>query len=85
MTGRDSLSILHIIVRVGPTNAQYNEHCLPMRRERRITICSLTRAALTPPEEIKLYEGDGTVLGSLRVLRKALSHDDYDVIHAHAA
>jgi glycosyltransferase involved in cell wall biosynthesis len=77
-------SILHILVGVGETNGQYNEHCLPLRRERRISICSLTRTSITPPDEIKLYEGDGTIRGCIRVLRTALSRDDYDVIHAHA-
>jgi glycosyltransferase involved in cell wall biosynthesis len=86
MIGKDGpSSILHILVSVGATNSQYNEHCLPLRRERRISICSLTKAVITPPEEIKLYEGDGTVRGCVRVLRTALSRDDYDVVHAHAA
>jgi glycosyltransferase involved in cell wall biosynthesis len=77
-------SILHILVGVGATNGQYNEHCLPLRQQRRISICSLTKAAITPPGEIRLYEGDGTMRGCVRVLHKALARDDYDVVHAHA-
>jgi glycosyltransferase involved in cell wall biosynthesis len=85
MTRRDPVrSILHVLVGVGATNGQYNEHCLPLRQQRRISVCSLTKPAIIPPPEIRLYEGDGTVRGCLRVLRRALTGDDYDVVHAHA-
>jgi glycosyltransferase involved in cell wall biosynthesis len=85
MTYRDRVSsILHVLVGVGATNGQYNEHCLPLRQQRRISVCSLTTPAITPPPEIRLYEGDGTVRGCVRVLHRALTGDDYDVVHAHA-
>lgn len=77
-------SILHVLVTAAVTNGQYHEHCLPLAHQRRITICSLRPSSLTPPPEITLMEGDGTVRGCLRVLRRALEHDDYEVVHAHA-
>jgi glycosyltransferase involved in cell wall biosynthesis len=77
-------SILHILVSVAPTNGQYNEHCLPLANERRITICALRRSSVVPPPEVALLEGDGTLPHGLRVLRRALDHDDYEVVHAHA-
>lgn len=76
--------ILHVLVTVAATNGQYNEHCLPLARERRITICALCPSSLVPPAEITLLEGDGTVRGCLRVLRRALDRDNYEVVHAHA-
>lgn len=77
-------SILHVLVRVTPTNGQYNEHCLPLAHERRITICALRGSAVPAPPDVTLLEGDGTVHGGLRVLRQALDHDHYGVVHAHA-
>jgi glycosyltransferase involved in cell wall biosynthesis len=77
-------NILHVLVGVGPTNGQYNEHCLPLRRARSVSICSLTKPAVVPPPEIRLYVGDGTARGCMRVVRTALAGDDYDVVHAHA-
>lgn len=77
-------SILHILVTLTPTNGQYHEHCLPLARERRITICALRSSSLVPPPEITLLEGDGTVRGCLRALRHALDRDRYEVVHAHA-
>jgi glycosyltransferase involved in cell wall biosynthesis len=77
-------SILHVLVAVAATNGQYHEHCLPLARERRITICALRGSSVTPPPEITLLEGDGTIRGCLRVLQRALERDHYDVVHAHA-
>jgi glycosyltransferase involved in cell wall biosynthesis len=79
------LRILHVITSVGPTNGQYNEHCLPLARTREIAICSVFPASIKTPPGITLFEGDGTVRGFLRALRSALAARDYDVVHAHAA
>jgi glycosyltransferase involved in cell wall biosynthesis len=78
------LRILHVLVQAGPTNGQYNEHCLPFAGSRSIDICSLRPASVTPPPEITLFEGDGTPGGVLRVLEQALGHAEHDVVHAHA-
>ncbi len=78
------LSILHVIVRAGPTNSQYNEHCLPVLDTRRITVCSLFPADVQPPDELNLFEGDGTVGGCFRALRRTLAAGEYDVVHVHA-
>jgi hypothetical protein len=58
------LSVLHVIVRAGPTNSQYNEHVLPVLGSRRITVCSLFPATVTPPPHLTLYQGDGTLRGT---------------------
>lgn len=79
------LSILHVIVRAGATNSQYNEHCLPVVGERKITVCSLFPADVTPPPSgLTLFEGDGTTRGCWRALRRALAFGEYDVVHVHA-
>jgi glycosyltransferase involved in cell wall biosynthesis/capsular polysaccharide biosynthesis protein len=78
------LSVLHVIVRAGPTNSQYNEHCLPVLDTRTITVCSLFPADVTPPDQLRLFEGDGSVAGCFRALRRALTADEYDVVHVHA-
>lgn len=77
-------SILHVLVTAGPTNGQYHEHCLPLAHQRQITVCALRGASLTPPPEITLQAGDGTIRGALRLLRRVLERDHYEVVHAHA-
>ena len=78
------LSVLHVIVRAGPTNCQYNEHVLPVVGWRHVTVCSLFPADVVPPRGLTLHEGDGTVRGGARALRRALTSDEYDVVHVHA-
>jgi len=78
------LSVLHVIVKAGPTNCQYNEHVLPVVGWRHVTVCSLFPAEVTPPRGLTLHEGDGTVRGGARALRRALTSDTYDVVHVHA-
>jgi glycosyltransferase involved in cell wall biosynthesis len=83
-TGGDRLRVLHVIVTLGPANAQFNEHCLPMRHVRDLTICSLHERSVEVPPEISVFEGDGTVRGFGRALRDALDAGPYDIVHAHA-
>lgn len=75
--------ILHIILGLTPTNGQYNEHCLPLRKSRDITICTYFKSEITPPHELTLYDGDSTIRGFFRALGSALKEKDYDVIHVH--
>ena len=79
------LSVLHVVVKAGPTNSQYNEHCLPVMAQRRITVCSLFPAEVEVPPDLVLVQGDGSVLGCFRALRDALALSAYDVVHVHAA
>ena len=76
--------ILHVIIMLGETNGQYNEHCLPLRHERDISIVTYFVPQLVPPRDITLFAGDGKLSGFIRALRAALERGPYDVIHVHA-
>ncbi|HET6624792.1 MAG TPA: glycosyltransferase family 4 protein [Nocardioidaceae bacterium] len=78
------LRILHVVVQAGPTNSQWNEHCLPVADERQLTVCSLFPATVAGDPRITRLEGDGSLRGALAVLRRALREGDYDVVHVHA-
>jgi len=81
---KEKLSILHVVLSIGETNATYNEHCLPMVDERDISICTYSKSSLTPPKSITFFEGDGSLVGFLRNLNHALSVKSYDIVHAHS-
>lgn len=81
---RRRLRVLHVILVLGETNSQYNEHCLPQMEARDIAICTYFPPRLTPPPAIALYPGDGTVRGFFRALGSALRERQYDVLHAHS-
>jgi glycosyltransferase involved in cell wall biosynthesis len=78
------LRILHVIFLLGETNSQYNEHCLPVKEERDLSICTYFEPKLHVPEEIEVFAGDGTVRGFFRAIGSAVRGSRYDVIHAHA-
>ena len=82
--GRAPVRILHVIIMLGETNSQYNEHCLPSRRVHDLTICTYFRPRLTSPPEIDVVPGDGTLRGFFRAFGEALAAKTYDVIHVHA-
>lgn len=81
---RPRLRILHLILVLGETNGQYNEHCLPLKDERDLSIVTYFTPQLTTPREITVYGGDGSPAGFFRALRRALDANSYDAIHAHA-
>ena len=66
-TGR-RLKVLHLILMLGETNGQYNEHCLPLIGERDLSIGTYFVPRLTPPSEITMFAGDGTLRGFFRSL-----------------
>ena len=78
------MRVLHLILMLGETNSQYNEHCLPLVGVRDLSICTYFVPQLTPPAEIALFSGDGSLRGFFRALRSALDAKGYDVVHAHA-
>lgn len=78
------MRVLHLILMLGETNSQYNEHCLPLVGVRDLSICTYFEPQLTPPAEIALFSGDGSLRGFFRTLRAALDAKEYDVVHAHA-
>jgi len=43
------LKVLHLILMLGKTNGQYNEHCLPLIGERDLSIGTYFVPRLTPP------------------------------------
>lgn len=78
------LRVLHLILMLGETNGQYNEHCLPLIDVRDLSICTFFEPQLTPPDQIALFAGDGTIRGFFRAFRRALDTKEYDVVHCHA-
>ena len=84
VTTSGRLHVLHVVVQAGPANSQWNEHCLPAADRHVITVCSLLPSTVAPDPRIRRYDGTGSRLGALRVLRSALRGGEYDVVHVHA-
>ena len=84
VTTSGRLHVLHVVVQAGPANSQWNEHCLPAADRHVITVCSLLPSTVASDPRIRRYDGTGSRLGALRVLRSALRGGEYDVVHVHA-
>lgn len=80
----NKLRILHIILAANETSAAYNEHCLPWAEKREVTISTFFKSNVTIPNTITLFEGDGSIKGFFRGLRRALNNGEYDAIHVHS-
>ena len=81
---KKKISILHLVISIGETNAAYNEHCLPVAEQRDITICTYFPSEIIPPENIRLFQGDGSLQGFFRGLRTALDANHHEIIHVHS-
>ncbi len=81
---KKKIGILHLVISIGETNAAYNEHCLPVAEERDITICTYFRSDLIPPDNIEMFQGDGSIKGFFRGVRAALEAKKYDIVHVHS-
>jgi glycosyltransferase involved in cell wall biosynthesis len=81
---KKKISILHLVISIGETNAAYNEHCLPLAEERDIAICTYFRSDIIPPDNIKMFQGDGSIKGFFRGVRAALDVGKYDIVHVHS-
>jgi glycosyltransferase involved in cell wall biosynthesis len=79
-----SYSILRLLLQIRETSAPYNQLSLAWPDHQNITICTYFKSQIRHSQEIRVFEGDGTLRGFFRGLRAALKHKEYDVIHVHA-
>jgi glycosyltransferase involved in cell wall biosynthesis len=80
---RKPLTILRLLLGIDETSAPYNQFSLALANKHNITLCTYFRSNISPPQEITLFEGDGSLKGFFRVLKAAFEEKEYDIIHVH--
>ena len=80
-----SLTILRLFHTIGENSQEYNQFSLPLSDKHNMTLCTYFQSTISPPKEITLFEGNGSLIGFFRVLKAALTEKEYDIIHAHSA
>jgi len=83
MTLNRQPAILRLTMTIGETSAPYNQFTLPLRSHQEITLCSYLPATVKAPADLRLIEGDGTILGFWRRVGQLLRGQPYDLIHVH--
>jgi len=83
-TTRRKLRILRLLIEIPESEAPFQQFSLPMMHAHEITLCTIFKSVSHVPPPIRLFEGNHTVRGYLRVLRQALRAGPYDIVHAHA-
>lgn len=76
--------VLRLVVSVGECNAAYNQFSLPLRGEYQTTICSFFKSTIEAAEGVEIVEGDGSIRGFLKNVKRLLSQESFDIIHAHS-
>ena len=79
-----ALRVLHLIIVLGETNSQYNQHCLPLLDVQDVCACTYFPPKVAYPPELEVFAGDGTLRGFFRALEEALASREYDAVHVHA-
>ena len=77
------LKIMRLMLTIGETSGPYNLLSLPMAEMHRNTICAYFKSGVHVPAKLNLLEGNESLVGYFRVLKKAFSEKDYDLVHAH--
>jgi glycosyltransferase involved in cell wall biosynthesis len=79
----ERIRVLRLAPTISESSAPYNQFSLPLADTQDITFCVYFKPSIPVSPKIKLFSGDGTLLGFFRVLRSAFKAKEYDVVHAH--
>jgi hypothetical protein len=78
------MKLLRLATTLNPTSAPYNQFSLGLRSRINQTYCSLLKNDLSIEDNIKVFHGDGSVLKMIKIVRRLISSNNYDVIHIHS-
>lgn len=65
-------------------SAPYHQFTLPWTEYYDMTFCVILKPTLSVPEYITVFEGNGSVKGTLSALKKALNSQEFDIVHVHS-
>lgn len=78
------MKLLRLATTLNPTSAPYNQFALGFRSRINQTYCSLLKNDLLIEDNIKVFHGDGSVFKMIKIVRRLISSNNYDVIHIHS-
>ena len=78
------MKLLRLANTVNSTSAPYNQFSLGLKKTIDQTFCSLFQHDIPIDKDIKGFHGDGSILRMLRIIKKLISQNNYDVVHIHS-
>ena len=78
------MKLLRLATTLNPTSAPYNQFSLGFKTDIDQTYCSLLKNDIPVDTCIKGFHGDGSIFKMIQVVRKLITHNNYDVVHIHS-
>lgn len=78
------MKLLRLATTLNPTSAPYNQFSLGFKAAIDQTYCSLLKNDIPIDNCIKGFHGDGSIFKMIKVVRKLVIQNNYDVIHIHS-
>lgn len=78
------MKLLRLATTLNSTSAPYNQFSLGLKSEVNQTFCSLFKNDISVHSDIDVFNGEGSILKMLRILKNLLNNNDFDVIHVHS-
>ena len=78
------MKLLRLATTLNPTSAPYNQFSLGLKTAIDQTYCSLLKNDIPIDNCIKGFHGDGSIFKMIKVVRKLVTQNNYDVVHIHS-
>ena len=78
------MKLLRLATTLNSTSAPYNQFSLGLKSKLNQTFCSLYKNDISVHPDIDVFNGEGSILKMLSILKNLLNKNDFDVIHIHS-
>ncbi|MDB2339100.1 glycosyltransferase family 4 protein [Gammaproteobacteria bacterium] len=78
------MKLLRLATTLNPTSAPYNQFSLGLKSSLQQTYCSLMKHDISVEDGIKGFNGNGSILNMIKLVRGLIQKNHYDVVHIHS-
>jgi hypothetical protein len=78
------MKLLRLATTLNPTSAPYNQFSLGFKTTIDQTYCSLLENDVPIENSISGFHADGSIFKMIKLVRKLVAQNNYDVVHIHS-
>ena len=78
------MKLLRLANTLNSTSAPYNQFSLGFKKTINQTYCSLFKNDVQIENSIQGYHGDGSIFKMIKIIRKLIIKNNYDIVHIHS-